>query len=92
MIDIADILVVTIPDGEVFIRTRTRSGRVLRSLREYEELLIPYGFEKASKSVLVNVDKIWTFCEENQTLYFDKNCELEGVKVSRRNVHKFKGF
>ncbi|MEY8748571.1 LytTR family DNA-binding domain-containing protein [Bacillales bacterium AN1005] len=87
-----EIVAVVVHGDDIEIRTRTRRGRPLRSLKEYERLFTPFGFEKASNSAIVSTEKIWTFCEKNRTLYFDKLRKTEGVKVTRRNIHKFKGF
>lgn len=92
VVSLDEIVAIVVQDDEIEIRTKTRRGRPLRNLTEYERLFAPFGFEKASKSAIVNTDKIWTFCEENHTLYFDKNHKSEGVKVTRRNVYKFKGL
>lgn len=92
VVGLDEIVAVVSHNDEIEIRTRTRRGRPLRNLNEYEKLFIPFGFERASKSAIVNTEKIWTFCEENQVLYFDKLCKTEGVKVTRRNINKFKGF
>lgn len=92
VVSLDEIVAIVVQDDEIEIRTKTRRGRPLRSLKEFEKLFAPFGFEKASNSALVNTEKIWTFCGQNQTLYFDKLRKTEGVKVSRRNLHKFKGF
>ncbi|MGF6357150.1 DNA-binding LytR/AlgR family response regulator [Paenibacillus sp. 4624] len=87
-----EIVAVVVQGDEIEIRTRTRRGRPLRSLQEYERLFTPFGFEKASNSSIVSIEKVWTFCEQSRTLYFDKLRKTEGIKVSRRNAHKFKGL
>ncbi|WP_223264367.1 LytTR family transcriptional regulator DNA-binding domain-containing protein [Paenibacillus sp. IHB B 3084] len=92
VVNISDIISISLLKGEIEIRTRTRRGRPLRSLNEYEQYLFPLGFEKASKSEIVNTNQIWRFCEQNQTLYFDKNRKIKGIKVSRRNQRNFKAL
>ncbi|WP_028592373.1 LytTR family DNA-binding domain-containing protein [Paenibacillus massiliensis] len=92
VVKVRDIISISSLDGEIEIRTKTRRGRPLRSLVDYEQYLLPMGFEKASKSELVNTEQIWRFCEQNKTLYFDKNHKIKGIKVSRRNQRKFKAL
>ena len=92
VVGLDEIVAIVVQNDDIEIRTRNRKGRPLRNLNEYEKFFMPFGFEKASKSAIVSIDKIWTFCEQNQTLYFDKLQKVEGLKVSRRNIHKFKGF
>ncbi|MDY7989797.1 LytTR family DNA-binding domain-containing protein [Paenibacillus polymyxa] len=92
VVKVSDIISISAMDGEIEIRTKTRKGRPLRSLMDYEQYLLPLGFERASKSELVNTNQIWRFCEQNQTLYFDKKRKIKGIKVSRRNQRKFKAL
>ncbi|MDY7222099.1 LytTR family DNA-binding domain-containing protein [Halalkalibacterium halodurans] len=90
LIDHEDILYIVTKIEKVYIHTDDEVYTPVRTLKEFESLLAPHGFERLDKSNVTNVSAIKSYDRLRKTAYFDKDQKGKGTHVSRRNIEKIK--
>lgn len=88
-LELDEIIYFTTNERNIEIFNHNQVYHALSTLKEWENLLKPHGFEQLDQSNVVNMSKITRYDKNTNIVFFDSpNNPSKSVYVSKRNIHK----